>query len=162
MGALTAFHVALSLLGLLAGFITVIGLLNAKTYGGWTSLFLASTVATSMTGFLFPLHHVTPAISLGIISIGVLTLALYALYSRKLAGAWRLVFLLSAVLALYLNFFVFIVQMFLKVPWLRAVAPTQKEPPFIIAQALALALFAGISISASRRFRPPAGQAAKS
>ncbi|MFA6287826.1 MAG: hypothetical protein WC661_10625 [Opitutaceae bacterium] len=112
-----------------------------------------------MTGFLFPYHGFTPALGTEIVSMAVLAVALFALYGRRLAGVWRGAYVVNAVLALYLNFFVLIVQLFLKVPALKALAPTQKEPPFAIAQGAALGLFFVLGVLAWKRFRPAAAQA---
>src|SRR5713101_3653829 len=129
MTALTFVHVALSLVGILSGFIVVFGWLAGKQLDVWTTLFVASTVATSVTGFFFPFHGFTPAIGVGIISLIVLVIAIVALYARHLAGAWRRIYVVCAATALYLNVFVLIVQLFRKVPALKAAAPTQSEPP---------------------------------
>lgn len=154
MSTFTLFHVVLSLVGILAGLIVAFGLLGSRTCPGWTRVFLWTTLATVVTGFLFPFHGFTPAIALGIVSLPVLVLAFYAFYGGKLAGNWRWLFVLSALLALYLNFFVLIVQSFQGIPFLHALAPTQQEPPFAVAQGVALLIFAGLAVAAARRFRP--------
>jgi hypothetical protein len=151
---LTVVHVLISLIGLAAGFVVLGGLVNSRRLAGWTALFLAATIATSATGFLFPASHITPAHVLGIVSLAVLSVAVVALYQRHLAGPWRVAYVLSAVTAQYLNFFVLIVQLFSKVPALQALAPTQTEPAFAIAQLLALLLFLGVGALAVVRFRP--------
>jgi hypothetical protein len=110
-------------------------------------------VATSATGFFFPLHGFTPAAAVGILSLILLAVAIYALYVRKLAGAWRGSYLLTALIALYLNFFVLVAQLFQKTPALKDLAPTQSEPPFGIAPGLVLVVFVVLGISAFRRFR---------
>ncbi len=156
LGAFTAFHVAISLVGIISGFVVVFNLLGSKPGKGWTATFLWTTLATSVTGFLFPFHGFTPAIGTGIVALIVLGPTFFALYSKKLAGFWRPTYVIGAVLSLYLNFFVLIVQSFLKIPALHALAPTQKEPPFGIAQGLALLLFIGLGIAATIKFRPPA------
>jgi hypothetical protein len=157
---LTIIHVALSLAGILAGFVVVLGLLNRQVHAGWTAAFLIATVATSVTGFLFPFHHFLPSHGVGIVSLLVLCLAIWALYGRHLEGGWRRTYAISAVLALYLNVLVLIVQLFLKVPALQALAPTQTEPPFKLAQLVAAALFVVVGIAATVRFgratAPPA------
>jgi hypothetical protein len=137
----TLFHVAISLVGLLSGFVAVFGLLRARLLSGWTATFLASTVATSVTGFLFPRDHFMPAHAIGIVSLIGLAVAIYALYSRKLQGAWRKVYAVSAVLSLFLNMFVALVQAFEKIPLLKGAAPTQSEPPFVLAQIVVMVLF---------------------
>ncbi len=150
MTTFTQIHVALSLIGILAGFVVAFGLLTAKRLDGWTAIFLISTVATSVTGFFFPFHGFTPAIGVGIVSLVVLAVAIFARYSRRLAGAWRWIYAVAAMIALYLNVFVLIVQLFQKVPALKALAPTQSEAPFLVAQLVAFALFVLLTIFAVR------------
>lgn len=128
-------------------------MLSKQEWACWTKLFLATTVLTSLTGFFFPFHGFTPAIGTGIISIVVLAAAIYARYARKLAGAWRKVYVIGAVFALYLNVFVLVVQSFLKIPWLKSLAPTQHEPPFMIAQLTVLVAFIVLGILAVARYR---------
>jgi hypothetical protein len=154
MNTFTLVHVAISLVGIVSGFVAVGGMIAAKRCAAWTAVFLWTTIATSVTGFFFPFHHFTPAHGVGIVSLLVLALVLYALYFRHLAGAWRLTYVVGAVLSLYLNFFVLIVQAFQKVPALKTLAPTQTEPPFAIAQSIALVVFITIGVFASIRFRP--------
>jgi len=149
----TLFHVALSLFGIGAGFIVVFGLLGGKLLNGWTPLFLVTTVLTSVTGFLFPVHHFLPSHGVGIISLIVLAVAIYALYAKHLAGGWSRIYAVNAVIALYLNFFVLIVQLFLKVPALKALAPTQTELPFKATQIAALTVFLVLTIFAAIKFR---------
>ncbi|SRR6266404_6459474 len=153
MTTFTLIHVAISLVGILAGFVVLFGLFTSKRLDGWTGLFLAATVATSVTGFFFPFHGITPAIVTGIVSLVVLAVAIFARYARHLVGAWRKTYVMSAVLALYLNVFVLIVQSFQKVPALKDLAPTQTEPPFKITQLLVLTLFVALAIIAVLRFR---------
>jgi len=149
----TFVHVVLSLVGIGSGFVVVFGLLTAKRLDGWTALFLASTVLTSVTGFLFPFHHFLPSHGVGIVSLIVLAVAIFARYARHLAGAWRRTYAITSVIALYLNVFVLIAQLFMKVPALKAMAPTQSEPPFLVAQLVVMALFVVIGIFAAIRFR---------
>jgi hypothetical protein len=153
MPALTLVHVAISLIAIFTGFIVVFGMLAAKRLNRMTAIFLLFTVLTSVTGFFFPFHGFTPAIILGIISLVVLAIAILARYARHLEGGWRRTYAITAVFALYLNFFVLIVQLFLKVPALHALAPTGTEPPFKIAQATALILFIVLAIFSAKRFR---------
>jgi hypothetical protein len=156
----TIIHVAISLLAIASGFVVLFGLIAAKRLDAWTAFFLVTTIATSVTGFGFPIHGVTPGIVFGVISLVVLAVALYARYGRHLAGAWRLVYVITAVMALYLNVFVLIVQSFQKVPALEALAPTQSEPPFAIAQAVTLVAFLVLGFLAGKRFQvQPAGVA---
>jgi hypothetical protein len=150
----TTIHVILSLIGIAAGFVVVAGLLGGKRLPGWTALFLATTILTSVTGFGFPNDTVTPGIVLGIISLIVLAIALLALYVFRLVGQWRWIYVAGAVIALYLNAFVGVAQAFQKIAALHALAPTQAEPPFAIAQAIVLAIFLVLGILAVIRFHP--------
>ena len=149
----TIIHVVISLVGIASGFVVMYGLFNGRQLDGWTRLFLATTVATSVTGFGFPVHHFLPSHGVGILSLIVLTLAILARYTFHLAGAWRRVYVVGAAVALYLNVFVGIVQAFQKVPALKALAPTQTEPPFAVTQLVVLALFVLLTIIAAIRFR---------
>lgn len=160
LAAFTLFHVALSLIGILSGFVVVFGLISAKRLDGWTAVFLITTVATSATGYLFPVQHLLPSHIVGFISLIVLALAIFARYTRRLDGGWRRTYVITAVLALYLNVFVLVVQSFLKVPALKALAPTQSESPFKIAQLIALLLFIVLGVLSSRGFRKEAAVAA--
>jgi hypothetical protein len=150
----TLVHVALSLVGIFAGLVVLFGMLNSKKLDGWTALFLATTVLTSVTGFPFPRDHILPSHIVGIISLVVLAIAIFALYARHLVGSWRWIYVASAVLALYLNVFVAVVQAFMKVPFLNALAPKQSEPPFAIAQGIMLVIFVVLGIVAARSFHP--------
>jgi hypothetical protein len=150
----TAAHVAISLIGIGSGLVVLFGLLNRKNFRGWAALFLATTVATSVTGFGFPVAHFLPSHGVGILSLIALALAIAALYVFQLAGGWRRTYVISSVVALYFNCFVLVVQSFEKMPALKALAPTQTEPPFAIAQLVVLALFVYAGIRAARRFRP--------
>jgi hypothetical protein len=147
----TVIHVAISLVAIASGLIVMYGFLASKALNAWNALFLTTTVLTSVTGFGFPFSHVTPAIILGVISLVVLTVAIVARYPMHLA--WRKTYVITASLALYLNVFVLVVQSFEKIPALTALAPTQKEPPFKIAQLVVLVLFVVLTILAVRRFR---------
>ena len=158
--AYTIFHVVISLAGIVSGFVVLIGLLTNQRLDAWTKLFLASTVATSVTGFFFPFHGITPAVVLGIISLLVLAVAIFARYSRNLAGAWRKTYVISAVLALYFNVFVLVVQFFQKVPALKDIAPTQHEPPFQITQLIVLIIFVALGVLGALRFRAQPATAA--
>src|SRR6267143_1987067 len=153
MTTFTFVHVVLSLIGIFSGFVVVFGLLAGKRLDGWTALFLVSTVATSVTGFLFPFHRFLPSHGVGILSVLVLAIAILARYPLHLAGAWRRIYAVTAVISLYLNVFVLIAQAFQKVPGLKAIAPTQSEPPFLVTQAVALALFVLLGFVAAIRFR---------
>jgi hypothetical protein len=149
----TLIHVLISLGGIVSGLVVLGGWLAGKHYQGWTVFFLVTTATTSVTGFFFPFRGFTPAHAVGILSLLVLVAAIYALYARRLSGAWSKVYVVSAVTALYLNFFVLIAQLFQKTPALKELAPTQTEPPFAITQGLVLVLFVAMGIAAVRQFR---------
>ena len=154
----TIIHTLISLVGIFTGLVVLFGLLAGKRLDGWTKWFLITTVLTSVTGFFFPFHGFTPAHGVGIISLIVLALAIYARYPRHLVGHWRWIYVVTAVIALYFNVFVGVVQAFLKVPALHAMAPTQTEPLFKLTQLVVLAIFVLLGIIAAIRFRPmPAG-----
>jgi hypothetical protein len=150
---LTAAHVIVSLIGLGFGFFVLWGLLRNKSLEASTAVFLATTIATSASGFLFPADHVTPGQIIGVLSLVVLAAAVLARYHQQLVGRWRITYVISAVTAQYLNFFVLIVQLFQKVPALKAWAPTQTEPVFVVAQLATLATFLGVGVVAAVRFR---------
>ena len=153
MTTFTFVHVVLSLIGIFSGFVVVFALLAGKRLDGWTALFLVSTVATSVTGFLFPFHRFLPSHGVGILSLLMLAIAILARYALQLAGAWRRIYAVTAVISLYLNVFVLIAQAFQKVPALKAMAPTQSEPPFLVTQLVDMVLFVVFTIVAARRFR---------
>ena len=153
MTILTFVHVLLSLVGILAGFVVMFGFLAAKQLHGWTALFIWTTVATSVTGFLFPFHKFLPSHAIGILSLLVLAIAIYALYGKHLAGAWRKTYAIDAMIALYFNVFVLIAQLFMKVPALKALAPTQSEAPFKEAHLALLVAFVVLTILAAIKFR---------
>ena len=148
----TAVHVVISLVGIGSGLIVVFGMLNGKFLHGWNGLFLLTTVLTSVSGFGFPFAHLLPSHKVGIISLVVLAIAIVARYAQKLAGGWRRTYVICAVIALYLNVFVLVVQGFLKVPALHALAPSGNEPPFLVAQLIVLAIFIGLGIGAAKKF----------
>jgi hypothetical protein len=150
----TTLHVIISLVGIISGIVVVLGMLNGKPLGGWTALFLATTILTSATGFLFPSTAFTPAQGVGILSLIALAIALLAVYGEHLAGAWRWVYAITAIVALYLNCFVGVVQSFQKLPFLQPLAPTQSELPFQIAQAVVLVAFVVAGIAVVRKFHP--------
>src|SRR5882724_12667442 len=139
METFTAIHVVISLIGIVSGLVVMFGMVARKLFDRWTAVFLASTVATSVTGFFFPFHGFTPAIAVGIISLLVLAVTILARYVLHLAGAGRWIYVITAMVAQYLNVFVLIVQLFQKVPALKALAPTQSEPPFLVTQLVVLA-----------------------
>jgi uncharacterized membrane protein YtjA (UPF0391 family) len=152
----TIIHVIISLIAIATGFTTVFGMLTGNRMARWTAVFLVMTILTSVTGFGFPFDHFLPSHAVGAISLVFLAVALFAVYVKHLAGAWRWIYVVSAIVALWFNVFVLIVQSFMKVSALKAVAPTQSEPPFQIAQGAALVLFVVLAILAVRKFRPAA------
>ena len=153
MTTFTLFHVVLSLVGIGSGLVVLYGMIRGKRMDSGTLLFLSTTAATSVTGFLFPIHGVTPGIVVGIVSMVVLAVASVARYARQMTGGWRTTYVISAAVALYLNVFVLIVQLFEKVASLRAMAPTQSEPPFVITQVVVMAIFVVAGIFAVKGFR---------
>jgi hypothetical protein len=150
----TLLHVIISLIAIASGLIVLFGMLGSKRLAGWTALFLLTTILTSVTGFLFPIKGFTPALVVGVISLLVLLIAVIALYAKHLAGTWRWIYVATAVTALWFNVFVLIVQGFLKVPSLHALAPNGNEPAFLIAQIAALVFFVVFGLIAVFRFRP--------
>jgi hypothetical protein len=150
----TLIHVAISLVGIGTGLAVLAGFLKNQRLDRWTSIFLATTVATSVTGFGFPFVHLLPSHVVGVVSLVVLAPTIYARYVRRLAANWRWIYVVGAVIALYLNVFVLVVQLFLKVPPLHALAPTQTEAPFAVAQGLVLLAFVVLGVFAVRRFKP--------
>jgi hypothetical protein len=160
LAAFTLFHVALSLVGIFTGFVVLFSLLSARQSNGWTAPFLWTTLATSVTGFLFPFHKFLPSHALGIVSLLVLAVTIPALYVFHLAGPWRRTYVIGAVIALYLNVFVLIAQLFMKVPALKALAPTQSEPPFLGTQVVVMLIFIVLGVLAAKRFPAEAVHAA--
>jgi hypothetical protein len=158
---LTIVHVAISLIGIGAGFVVMWGLLVSKCLNTWTAIFLAATTATSGTGFFFPIDGITPALALGILSLIVLTPALAARYYYDLVGPWRRTYVITAMIGQYFNVFVLIAQTFQKIPALQELAPTQTELPFALTQLVTLALFIAYTTLAAVRF-PPEPRAEKS
>ncbi len=144
LGTFTAVHVLISLVGIATGIAFVLALIAGKLNNPWAGVFLITTILTSVTGFLFPFEKLLPSHILGILSLVVLALALLARYAFNTAGVWRKVYIITCVVALYFNVFVLVVQSFQKVPALAALAPTQSEPPFAIAQAIVLGLFIAV------------------
>jgi len=156
LSTFTTIHVIISLIAIATGFVTVFGMLTGNRMARWTAIFLVMTVLTSVTGFGFPFDHFLPSHWVGVVSLVFLAVALFAVYVKHLAGAWRWIYVVSAVVALWFNVFVLIVQSFMKISVLKALAPTQSEPPFQIAQGAALVLFVVLAILAVRQFRPAA------
>jgi hypothetical protein len=150
---LTIVHVAISLVGIGAGFVVMRGLLVSKRFNTWTAIFLAATTATSVTGFFFPFERFTPGLAVGILSLMVLAPALASRYYFDRVGPWRRTYVITAMIAQYLNVFVLIAQSFQKIPSLREVAPTQSESLFVLAQLVTLALFIAYTTVVASRFR---------
>ena len=149
----TLIHVVLSLVGIIAGLIVAGGFVAGKRLDGWTGVFLVSTVLTNVSGFGFPFVSLLPSHIIGVLSLVVLAVVIVARYLKHLAGVWRGVYVVGAVLALYLNVFVLLAQLFLRLPALIVAAPTQKEPPFLVTQLIVVALFIWLGREARRGYR---------
>ena len=149
----TIIHTIISLIGIFTGLVALNGLLAGKRLDGWTKWFLITTTLTSVTGFFFPFRGFTPAIGVGIISMIVLVVAIYARYSKHLVGAWRWIYVITANIALYFNCFVLVVMLFRRVPALHALAPAQTEPPFQHTQLVVLAIFVVLTIISLIKFK---------
>ena len=147
----TALHVIVSLIGIASGFVVAYGLLKGRILSGWTGVFLATTILTSLSGFGFPAPKLLPSHVIGVLSLVTLGISVLILYTFQLRGGWRSAYVITALLALYFNSFVGVVQAFLKIPALHALAPTQKEPPFAAAQLALLLAFIAITVVSMRR-----------
>jgi hypothetical protein len=156
LSTFTTVHVIISLIAIVSGIIVMFGLLGSKRMPGMTAIFLLFTILTSATGFLFPFEKLLPSHMIGILSLVLLAIACIALYGMNLSAAWRSVYVVTAMTSLYLNVFVLIIQAFLKVPALHALAPSvpPSEPPFAVIQGIVLVFFVIVIIGAVRRFRP--------
>ena len=154
VGAFTLLHVIITLVAIGSGLIVVGGMFASHKLPGTTALFLFTTALTSVTGFLFPIRGFTPALGVGILACVILAVALFALYKEHLVGAWRWIYVITALVSLYLNVFVLVAQSFMKVSALNALAPTQSEPPFAITQAVVLVIFILIGLIAVVKFWP--------
>jgi len=150
--AFTHLHVIISLIGILAGIVVALGMCDGQRLPGWTATFLITTVLTSATGFLFHSAAFGPPHVIGVISLVILAIAIVALYVKNLVGAARWLYIVTAILALYLNSFVGVIQAFQKLAFFHALAPTQKEPPFLVAQLLVLVFFVVVSVIALKSF----------
>ena len=152
----TLLHVIISLIAIVTGLIEMFGLLGSKQMPGLTAIFLLTTILTSATGFLFPFTQLLPSHMVGILSLVLLAIACIALYGMKLAGPWRWIYVVTAMLSLYFNVFVLVIQSFLKVPALTALAPGNPPsgPVFAVVQGIVLVFFVLVIIGAWRRFRP--------
>ena len=158
VGAFTLLHVVITLVAIGSGLMVVGGMFASHKLPGTTALFLFTTALTSLTGFLFPIHGFTPALGVGIVACVILAVALFALYKERLVGPWRWIYAITAAVSLYLNVFVLVVQSFVKVSALNALAPTQTEPPFAVTQAAVLAIFVLITLIAVIKFQPSKAQ----
>jgi hypothetical protein len=147
-------HVAISLIALVTGLIALIGWLTGSFSRGWTALFLVTLILTSVTGFPLPPFGLDPPRMVGILSLILLAIAVLAIYVFKAGGAWRWIFLITAITALYFDAFVGVIQAFAKLPFLHELAPNGSEPPFVIAQVVVLAIFVVLGVLALRLFRP--------
>jgi hypothetical protein len=156
LATFTMVHVIISLIGIVSGIIVMFGLLGSEQRPGMTAVFLLTTILTSVTGFLFPFTQLLPSHVLGILSLVLLAAACVALYGMKLSGAWRWIYVVTALASLYLNVFVLIIQSFLKIPALTALAPGNPPsgPVFAVVQGIALLFFIVVITGAVRRFRP--------
>lgn len=157
MNTFTLVHLLISLAALASGFVVLGGMLAGRIFPRWNAIFLATTIATSVTGFGFPFTKFLPSHAVAIVLLVVLAIALWAYYGKRLAGGWRTIYVFTAVMAQYLNFFVLIAQLFLRVPALHELAPTQSEPPFAVTQGLVLVAFLTIGVMTLRAFRKTAG-----
>ena len=155
--AFTVLHVVITLVAIGRGLIVIGGMFASHKLPGTTALFLLTTALTSLTGFLFPITSFTPALGVGILACVILAIALLALYKEHLVGAWRPIYVITAIASLYLNVFVLVVQVFVKIPFFKALAPTQAEPPFAIGQGIVLLVFVALGMLALRRFHPGRG-----
>jgi hypothetical protein len=155
----TIIHTLISLVAIFTGLVVVFGMIAGKRLDGWTKWFLTTAVLTTLTGFFFPFHGFTPAIGLGIISLPFLAITIFARYVKQLAGTWRWIFAIGAVICLYFNLFVLVVQLFEKVPALQAIAPTQTESQFKLVQLIVIVLTILLGIIAVVRFRPEPARA---
>jgi hypothetical protein len=151
--AYTFLHVLISLIGIGSGQIVMFGFLTGRRMDRTTAIFVVTTALTSISGFGFPFEHLLPSHKLGIISLVVLAIAIPARYVFHLAGAWRWIYVIGSATALYLNVFVLVAQLFQKVPALKALAPTQSEPPFLVAQLVVLGLYLTFTVFAVKKFR---------
>jgi hypothetical protein len=154
LSAFTMLHVIIAIAGLVSGGAVLFGMLKNREYGHATPVFLASTVMTSVTGFMFPVSQLLPPHIVGIISLVLLAAAITAYYAFHLSGTWRWIYIVTAVMAFYLNVFVAVAQSFLKLPNLNALAPTGSEPPFAVAQIVVVIIFIGLGFLAVKRFHP--------
>jgi hypothetical protein len=155
LSTFTFLHVLISLIGVASGFIVMVELLRSNYHGNWTAIFLVTTIVTSASGFLFPFSKLLPSHIVGIISLALLAIAMFSFYVQRIHSIWRQIYVLTAMLSLYLNVFVMIIQGFLKIPVLNGLAPTQTEPPFLIVQGVTLVCFLAVIFVAAIRYKRP-------
>jgi len=154
LSTFTMVHVVLSLIGIFAGLLVLVGMFSSKTLPGWTGIFLATTILTSVTGYFFPVERILPSHIVGAISLVALAIAVLAYYRYRVSGSWRWIYVVAALVALYLNVFVGVVQAFAKIPFLHSLAATQSDPPFVITQVVVLLGFIAFGVIAVKSFRP--------
>src|ERR1700726_3513998 len=156
LATFTIVHVIVSLIGIVAGILVMSGLLGSGRKPGMTAIFLLFTILTSATGFPFPFEKLLPSHMIGILSLVLLAIACIALYGMKLSGSWRWIYVVTALLSLYFNIFVLIIQSFLKIPALTVLAPGNPPsgPAFAVVQGFVLVVFVFLIIGEIRRFRP--------
>ena len=154
LSTFTMVHVVLSLIGIFAGLLVLVGMFSSKTLPGWTGIFLATTILTSVTGYFFPVERILPSHIVGAISLVALAIAVLAYYRYRVSGSWRWVYVVAALIALYLNVFVGVVQAFAKIPFLHSLAATQSDPPFVVTQLVVLVAFIVFGVIAVKSFRP--------
>ena len=159
LSTFTLLHVVISLAGIGSGLIVVYGMMTRNRMDGMTAFFLVTTILTDLTGYLFPVEHILPSHIVGAISLTVLAIALVARSGRRMEGSWRWIYVVTAMIGLYLNVFVAVAQSFMKIPAVHALAPTQKEPPFLVVQLLVMAIFVVLGVLAVKKFRLAAAAA---
>lgn len=147
LAAYTLIHVAISLVGIASGFGFASALITSRPQPAWTTTFFISTLLTSLTGFGFPNLHLTPGVIIGLISLALFVIAAYAWYRRNAQGGWRVAYVVSSLLAFYLNFLVLVVQSYQKIPALHSIAPTEA-----VVQLVVLAGFLVAGYFAVRRY----------
>jgi hypothetical protein len=156
LATFTLVHVIISLIGIVAGLVVMFGMLASDRKPGLTAIFLLFTILTSATGFLFPFTQLLPSHMIGILSLVLLAIACIALYAMKLSGSWRSIYVVTALLSLYFNVFVLVIQSFLKIPPLHEIAPGNPPagPAFAVVQGIVLVFFVVMIIRVWRRFHP--------
>jgi hypothetical protein len=145
-------HVALSLVAIGTGLIVAFGMLTARRLPVATAVFLSSTALTCLTGFLFPYHGMTPGIEIGLLSMVILLLAVVARYRRGMAGAWRHTYIVSTMIALYLNVLILVIQIFAHLTPLTARTPKQFGILFKLTELAVLVAFVVATHFALKRF----------